>query len=66
MSPLKMKKSPIVTARLRRTPKSVSPFKPQPPFRKVAKNDGPTCNPIKNTKRMRPKFLKNAMRSGFT
>ena len=52
--------------RLRITPKSVSPFKPQPPFRNVAKNDGPTCNPIKKTKRMRPKFLKNVMRSGFT
>ena len=60
------KYSEIVIKRLNPTASIIKPVSSNPLLLKVAKKDGPTCRPIKKTKRTRPKFLKNAIIAGST
>ena len=57
---------PTVRSRLTPTDRHISPLSPQPLFLRVEKNDGPTCRPMKKTKRTRPKLRKNEMIEGST
>ena len=61
-----MKYSEIVIKRLNPTASNIKPVSSNPLLLNVAKKDGPTCSPIKKTKRTSPKFLKNAIIPGST